>query len=354
MASKNVYLIIIAAVAVIVVAGVAFLAFKPATPVQPSVAKVTLPTGEQIEVPTGLKGHVMLYTSIPQEITSGWQNDWNKFFSNYTQLEIYRAGTGTVVSKILAEEQAGGTKADVIYLAGIFDYLQLVDKGVIGNIPDVPELKSIPSQYIDPKGKYVIGRLLVMVIVYNPDLVKDPPKSWQDLLKPEWNGKIAIANPLVSGSMQYATLALVSQYGWDYFRKLKQNNPLLLQDVPDVARSVAQGERPVGVTLTMYLKTYTNLKYVIPQEGAIVIPSPLGIAKRSENSTDAVLLFRYLLTKQAATHLANAYTYGTRTDAPTPPGLPAISEIKSFPASIDSLKPYVPGLRGNWTSIFGG
>ncbi|MEM3229456.1 MAG: hypothetical protein QXD85_04590, partial [Fervidicoccaceae archaeon] len=62
---------------------------------------------------------------------------------------------------------------------------------------------------------------------------------------------------MVSGSWQYSVLALVSKYGWGYFQQLKQNNPLVVQDVPDVARSVATGERPVGITLTMYLNTYT-------------------------------------------------------------------------------------------------
>ncbi|MCI4409278.1 MAG: extracellular solute-binding protein [Thermofilum sp.] len=344
------------AVLIIIIAGIIayYFSTRPTPTGGKKVATVTMSTGETIEIPEGLTGNVMLYTSIPQEIMDGWVKDWNTYFANYSKLDYYRAGSGTVAAKVLAEYKAGNVQADVIYLAGYFDLKNLIQAGIIGKLPNIPELNSIPEEYKDPNGYYVMGRLLVMVIVYNPSLVSNPPKSWQDLLKPEWKGKIAIANPLVSGSWQYSVLSLVSKYGWDYFKQLKQNDPLVLQDVPDVARAVSTGERPVGVTLTMYLKTYTNLKYVIPEEGAIVIPSPIAIVNGTKHYADAVLLLRYLLSKQAAISLANAYTYSSRIDAPAPPGLPPLSQMKTFQATIKTIEPYVPGLRGNWTAIFGG
>lgn len=352
----NTKTVLILAVVIVVVVVAALLATRgggaPSTTTVPLV-KVTLPTGEAIEIPKNLSGSVMMYTSIPQEIMDGWVKDWSQYFANYSKLDYYRAGSGSVVAKILAEQKAGSVKADLVYLAGIFDFQNLVDNGLIAKLPSVPELSAIPSQYKDPNGYYVMGRLLVMVIVYNPSLVSNPPQSWMDLLKPEWKGKIVIANPMVSGSWQYSVLALVSKYGWSYFQQLKQNNPLIVQDVPDVAKSVATGERPVGVTLTMYLKTYTNLKYVIPSEGAIIIASPMGIINGTKNYNDAVLLLRYLLTKQAAQSLANAYTYSSRLDGPTPPGFPPLSQLATFNVTIDQLKPYVSGLRDNWTAIFG-
>lgn len=42
------------------------------------------------------------------------------------------------------------------------------------------ELQYIPDEYKDPNGYFVCGRLLVIVILYNPNLVSDPPKSWED------------------------------------------------------------------------------------------------------------------------------------------------------------------------------
>ncbi|MGC9114852.1 MAG: extracellular solute-binding protein [Fervidicoccaceae archaeon] len=353
MASKTT-LGIIAILVIVIAVGVAYYLYERTAGTGKAVASVTMSTGETIEVPADLTGSVMMYTSIPQEIMDGWVKDWNTYFANYSKLDYYRAGSGSVVAKILAEQKAGSVKADLVYLAGYFDFKTLMDNGLIAKLPTVPEMNSIPSQYKDPNGYYVMGRLLVMIIVYNPALVSNPPKSWQELLQPQWKDKIVIANPMVSGSWQYSVLALVSKYGWDYFKQLKANNPLVVQDVPDVARSVATGERPVGVTLTMYLKTYTNLNYTIPNEGAIIIPSPIGIINGTKHFSDATLLLRYLLSKQAAISLANAYTYSSRTDGPTPPGLPPLNQMKTFEVNINDLQPYVSGLRDNWTAIFGG
>ncbi|MEM3285749.1 MAG: extracellular solute-binding protein [Fervidicoccaceae archaeon] len=189
------------AIAVVIVAAVlGYYLYEREAGGGPALAHVTMSTGETIEIPTDLTGSVMLYTSIPdltgsvmlytsipQEIMDGWIKDWNTYFSNFSKLDYYRAGSGSVVAKILAEQKAGSIKADVVYLAGYFDFKTLQDNGLIAKIPSVPEMQYIPNIYKDPNGYYVMGRLLVMVIVYNPALVSNPPRSWQELLQP--NGR---------------------------------------------------------------------------------------------------------------------------------------------------------------------
>ncbi len=354
MMSKTV-LIAILVVAIIVIGGIAYYFLsQQGGPTSAQAKVIELPTGEKIEVPSDISGQVILYTSIPNVILDPWKQDWNKYFGDLIKLDAWRSGTGKVVAKVIAEKKAGGVKADVIYVASIFAFQQLVDEGIIDKFPDIPELKYIPDEYKDPNGYYVCGRLLVMVIVYNPNLVSNPPKSWEDLTKPEWKGKIVMANPLYSGSTQFTVAALVSKFGWDYFQKLKDNDILIVKDVPDVARVVASGERPVGITLTMYLKSYPDLKYVVPEEGAVVIPSPMGIVKNAQHPEDAKVLLRFLLTKQASKALTDAYTYSSRSDAPPPPGFPPLSELKTLKVSISDLKPIVDQIRDKWTEIFGG
>ncbi len=352
---NKVVLISIIVILLIVVAGLAYYFYTQQGGTKPAQAKVVeLPTGEKIEVPPDISGKVVLYTSIPNVILDPWKSNWTKYFGDLIELEAWRSGTGKVVAKVIAEKKAGEVHADVIYIASLFAFQELVDEGIIDKFPDIPELQYIPDQYKDPNGYYVCGRLLVMVIVYNPDLVQNPPKSWEDLLKPEWKDKVVMANPMYSGSTQFTVAALVSKFGWDYFEKLKENNVLIVKDVPDVARVVASGERPVGITLTMYLKAYPNLKFVIPEEGAIVIPSPMGIVKNAKHPEDAKVLLRFLLSKQASKSLTDAYTYSSRVDAPPPPGFPKLSELKTLKVTISELKPIVDQIRDKWTEIFGG
>ncbi len=338
---------------VIIVGGLAYYFSRPSGKAKGG-KTVVLSTGEEIEVPKGISGKVVFYTSIPNVIVDPWKGNWSKYFGDMIQLEVWRSGTGKVVAKVLSEKKAGEVRADVIYIASLFAFDELVKEGIIDKFPNLPELQYIPDEYKDPNGYYVCGRLLVMVIVYNPSMVSDPPKSWQDLTKPEWKGKVVMANPMYSGSTQFTVAALASKFGWSYFEALKKNDILIVKDVPDVARVVASGERPVGITLTMYLKAYPELKYVIPEEGAVVIPSPMGLVKNAKHPEDAKVLLRFLLSKLASQGLTDAFTYSSRSDAPPPKGFPPLPQLKSMKVSISELKPIVDQIRDKWTGIFGG
>lgn len=63
-----------------------------------------------------------------------------------------------------------------------------------------------------------------MIIAYNTAKVSaaDAPKTWKDLLDPKWQGKIAMPNPLLSGTAYVAAGALSDKYGWEYFENLKK------------------------------------------------------------------------------------------------------------------------------------
>jgi len=73
------------------------------------------------------------------------------------------------------------------------------------------------------------------------------PREWDDLLDPKWRGKLVTAHPGYSGVIATHVLALVHLHGWDYFKALAQNKPMLVQSAVDPSGVVASGERPVAV-----------------------------------------------------------------------------------------------------------
>lgn len=61
-----------------------------------------------------------------------------------------------------------------------------------------PNAEGIPDPFKDPEGYWTGFSARARVILYNTNLVRDnPPSSVMDLLKPEWKGKAAFANPLI-------------------------------------------------------------------------------------------------------------------------------------------------------------
>ena len=92
-------------------------------------------------------------------------------------------------------------------------------------------------------------------IGYNPNLVKPPPKTWKDLLKPDYRGKVALnGSPLTSGSAVAGVFAAALANGGslndvgpgiDFFAKLKDiGNFIPIQCTP---QTVASGQTPISI-----------------------------------------------------------------------------------------------------------
>ncbi len=100
---------------------------------------------------------------------------------------------------------------------------------------------------------------------YNKNLINNPPKTWKDLLKPEYKGKVALnGSPLKSNSAIAGVIAASlgnggstkdAGPGIDFFATLKKNgNFIPVQTTP---QTVASGQTPISIDWD-----YNNLAYV--------------------------------------------------------------------------------------------
>lgn len=73
-------------------------------------------------------------------------------------------------------------------------YLIGVSQGLFEPMPasKVPNLADLPAKFIDPKGlgAYTSGQ--VYGIAYNTEKIKQAPTSWNDLLKPQFKGRVGL------------------------------------------------------------------------------------------------------------------------------------------------------------------
>ncbi|MBV8165289.1 MAG: ABC transporter substrate-binding protein, partial [Alphaproteobacteria bacterium] len=73
----------------------------------------------------------------------------------------------------------------------------------------IPNLKDVPQKFIDPSGRGVYVSAQVVGLCYNPDKIKTPPTSWDDLHRPEYKGRVGITGP--GSSLGAAWLAEVAK-----------------------------------------------------------------------------------------------------------------------------------------------
>ncbi len=97
------------------------------------------------------------------------------------------------VSKIVA------ARANPPYDVVILDegpYLAALQHDIFEKIPTekLPNLKDIPKKFIDSRGFgcFVSGQIIG--IAYNNEKIKKPPTSWNDLLKPEYKGRVGLSS----------------------------------------------------------------------------------------------------------------------------------------------------------------
>ena len=116
----------------------------------------------------------------------------------------------------------------------------------------------IPDNLKDPDGNWVGAYYGIMSIGSNTTLVKNPPKTWADLTKPEYKGQVTInGDPRQAGAafaaVIAASLANGGSYddimpGIQYFADLKKAGNLQVIDVTPAA--LVSGDVPISLDWT--------------------------------------------------------------------------------------------------------
>jgi iron(III) transport system substrate-binding protein len=141
------------------------------------------------------EGKVVVYADSsrgPKSLAMGWYEKYPGI-----KVEWNTLGAPGVISRFTKEQKAGIHNVDVVCSAGhpthvnVFKPANMVFPWVP---PDLKEL--IPRKFQDP---LLIYRVTGQALFYNtytwPD--KPPVKSWWDLTKPEWKGRLVLPDPRI-------------------------------------------------------------------------------------------------------------------------------------------------------------
>ncbi len=145
----------------------------------------------------------------------------------------------------------------------------------------VSEFSTIPRYMKDTRGYWTGDYYGAVSIGYNANIVKTPPKTFQDLLKPDYKGQVAMnGSPLTAGSAVAGVFAAALANGGslnditpgiDFFAKLKSAGNWL--PVDSSPQTVASGQTPISIDWDYlnlaYVKEFpaANWKVTIPADG---------------------------------------------------------------------------------------
>jgi len=276
------------------------------------------------------KMQLMVYTSMKEVLISELIDAFLKKNPS-VRVDYYSADAGKLMAKIATEKQANALVCDVLWTSEVPDFYQMKAQGALEPYIS-PEAKNIVSPVKDKEGYFTPARLGTLGVAYNTNKVKNPPKTWDDLLKPEFKDGFAIANPALSGTSMVSVGMIVENLGWEYIQKLRANGALMGQGSGQVVDDTAIGD----------LKACLGVDYIVInkiQGGAslgftyldkmLVIPSPVAILKGTKNLEAAKLWVDFMLSKEGQTIIANSFTLPIRADVPIVSGVGLVTPMEA-------------------------
>ena len=293
--------------------------------------------------PAGPSGKIIIYTSMFPDIIEAVKPELKKAFPNL-DVQWFQAGSEQVMTKLAGEIEAKKIQADVLMVSDPGYYISLKEKNLLMKY-DAPNRKFVAEKYKDAEGYWTAVRFSYMLMAYNSAKVKpeDAPKNFKDLTDPKWKDKLAMANPLLSGSILTVTADLSQRYSWEYFKALKANGLKVEGGNTAVQNKLVTGEYLVGLigeeNILKVADKGEPLKVAYPADGAVILPSPIAIFNSTQNPEAAKAVTDWWLSKEGQQAIVTkGWMHSVRDDVPPPKGAPDKAVITKNSPMLDWSK----------------
>jgi iron(III) transport system substrate-binding protein len=291
------------------------------------------------------EGKFVFYTANFTEVEQETIKAFNKRFP-FVKVELVRAPGGQLITRIKTEAAAGKLLADVI------DHS---DRGLMLELNDLFQDYAPPNAADYLEAARVSPKLwprvtLVWSIAYNSALVKNPPKSWMDLTKPEYANKQIGQVFAPSGGTTWTRAMFERQVlGEDYWAKQAATKPVLYPSGAPLSDALVRGE--VSIAPSLYNIVFTKqrdgapVEIFFPPEGAPTIPYASGVPKTAANPNAAKLFLNWCLSEEGQTFMIKEQ--GNLTSLKAPPLYPKGFDPKVVKVWLPNFEQFEK-LRAGW------
>jgi len=290
-------------------------------------------------------------------------------------VEFTLFGRGSEITARADKEKKAGLNVVDLFGAGASTMLTTMKPaGLLSSVepvlvlPEVTDAKYWSDNklpYMD-KDKTTLSMVSIPYVhlVVNSNLIKKGEiKSYKDLLRPEYKGKITLNDPSVPGPGT-SLLALLGEV-WnieeakDYLKQLIKKQEVVIQrDGRIHMESVARGKYAIGLSpyadlLVDMTKAGTPIESIFPREGVYygAASGCIAVPAKYAHPNAAKVFINWLLTKEGQSVFIRTYGYpSTRTDVPTEGiVLPALLPPPGIRKVVDSEE--VTNLVSKWRNM---
>ncbi len=292
------------------------------------------------------EGKLVLYTANFAEVEQDVIKEFNKRFPEI-KIEMVRAPGGQLITRVRTEAAAGKLIADIVDHSDRALMLPLADLFQDYAPPNAADYD--PASLVSPKFWPRITP--VWSIAYNTELVKDPPKTWMDLTKPQYD-KLTGQVFAQSGGTTWTRVMFERQVlGEDYWAKQASTHPILYPSGAPMSDALVRGEIAMGPLLynAVYPKQKDGapIKIIFPPEGVPANPYASGIPKTAAHPNAARLFLNWCMSKEGQTFMIKEQ--GNLTSLKVAPVYPEGFDPKVVKVWYPNFDQYVK-LHGDWVA----
>lgn len=251
------------------------------------------------------EGELVWYTSTPDDTGVAVIEAFEQKYG--ISIEYTRGSSSDLRQRYSAEASAGSVAADVILMADHAFFDDALGEGWLVDPADwdVPGADEFPQESVKDE-KYVV-KVDPMVLGYNTDEVSEDklPESWEDVLDPEWKGRILIPDPRSSAIyMQFFDL-LRQTYGDEFLTGLAEQDVRVFQSGSPLSESLAAGEGAIALPVISALmlgpaNQGAPLDFKVLEDVTTGAEQTFGISKDARHPNAARLFAHFLLSEEGS------------------------------------------------------
>jgi len=228
---------------------------------------------------------------VPREVVPAYMEE----HPNVT-IELYEGTNSVTYPKMVAAKEADPNNPLINF--GFFN----IDATVKGTKDDmwlpldenkIPNMKNIRPDFHRPNNLGIGWGMALIGIMYNKELVTDPPTSWLDLVDPKWKGKVVMMDYPFDEFLATTAAAVGGSAGnddeaWNLITKAAADGQFLAfgSSNEDVKSPVVRGEALIAPWFPGMVEAWVEdegvpLDFVEPKEGYLSFPLFFQIVKGS-------------------------------------------------------------------------
>ena len=300
-----------------------------------------------------------VYTAFPEAEVVYYFNKFEE--ETGIKVNYIRLSAGEMLTRVEAEKE--NPQATLMFGGSTDNYIAAVDKGLLEAYQS-PALSNTPENYLDPTGTWNPIYVGCIAFACNSEWFADKglsyPTSWEELLKPEFQGEVIMAHPATSGTAYTVLSTLVQLKGddevWNYLTELNKNISQYTKSGSAAPNAVAMGEAAIALTFSHDALQPTAEGYPIelsfPTDGTGFEVGAMAIIKGApEAEMENAKKFIDWMCSEAGQGLYaenNSFRVPTNTAAPVADGLVTLDQV----AVIDYDAVWAASVKSDYVAQF--